>query len=115
MQKTYEGSSLVVDPRVWIAEGMGDLPMGTIVFGVTDLQIQQISEDVYRVVVHFWSSSNEIDEANVLIADTGMDVFEYYQVNEITFQTRNTWREITKIEQLSMDLVNTYHIDYSNT
>ena len=115
MQKTYEGSSLVVDPRVWIAEGMGDLPMGTIVFGVTDLQIQQISEDVYRVVVHFWSSSNEIDEANVLIADTGMDVFEYYQVNEITFQTRKTWREITDIDQISMDLVNTYHIGYSDT
>ncbi len=114
MQKTYDGASLIVDPRKWIADGMGDLPRSSIVYGVSDLQITKVSDDVYRVIVHLWSSSNYVDDANNLIVEDGMDVYEYYQTNEFTFTSRGSWREVSKIEQLGLELVATHHINYSN-
>lgn len=114
MQKTYDGASLIVDPRKWIADGMGDLPRSSIVYGVSDLQISKVSDDVFKVIVHFWSSSNYLDDANNLIAENGMEVYEYYQTNQFTFTSRGTWREVSKIEQLGIDLVATHHINYSN-
>ena len=114
MQKTYDGASLIVDPRKWIAEGMGNLPRSSIVYGVSDLQISKVSDDVYNVKVHLWSSSNYVDEANNLIAENGMEVYEYYQTNQFTFTSRGTWREVSKIEELDLELVATHHVNYSN-
>jgi hypothetical protein len=112
MQKTYEGESHIVDPRTWIAEGMGALPASSIVYGVTDVSVQQLSDDVFRATIIMWSSENYIDERNDLDTLVGMDVYKYRQVVDFTFTTRGTWREISKIETVSLDLLDDYHIDY---
>ena len=114
MQRTYDGQSFVINPRKWIEDGMGNLPMNSIVYGVTDVQIQKLSDDVYRAKVHFWTSDNEVDDANLLVVENGMDVYEYIQVNDFTFTTRGTWREVSNITQVSLDLVAVHHVGYSN-
>ena len=59
-----------------------------------------------------WSSENYIDERNDLDTLIGMDVYKYRQVVDFTFTSRGTWREISKIETVSLDLLDEYHIDY---
>ena len=112
MQKTYEGESHIIDPRKWMEEGMGALPASSIVYGVTDVGVQQLSDDVFRATVIMWSSENYIDERNDLDTLVGMDVYKYRQVVDFTFTSRGTWREISKIETVSLDMLEDYHIDY---
>lgn len=112
MQKTYEGQSHIVDPRVWIAEGMGSLPASSIVYGVTDVSVKRLSDDVFRATVIMWSSENYVDERNELDTIVGMDVYKYRQVVDFTFTTRGTWREISKIEVVGSDLIDEIHVDY---
>ncbi len=112
MQITYSGYSLVINPNDWIANGMGPLAEGSMVFGVTDVAIEKISDDVYRATVTSWSSENYLDETNSVISEDGMEIYQYREVYEFTFKTRGSWREISKIEPVSIDLVKTYHVEY---
>ena len=112
MQKTYEGESHIIDPRKWIEEGMGELPASSIVYGVTDVDVIQLSDDVFRATVTMWSSENYIDDSNELDTLVGMDVYKYRQVVDFTFITRGSWREISKIETVSLDLTDEIHVDY---
>jgi hypothetical protein len=112
VQKSYEGQSNVVDPRQWIADGMGPLPQGSIVYGVSDVKVQQLDEDVFRATITSWSSENYLDETNTLVSDSGMDIYRYTEVVDFTFTSRGTWREIAKIEKVDMTLDQVYHVDY---
>ncbi|MBQ5365207.1 MAG: hypothetical protein IIU49_03965, partial [Spirochaetales bacterium] len=112
VQKSYEGRSHVVDPRDWIRDGMGPLPKSSIVYGVSDVKVQQIDDDVFRAVITSWSSENYLDERNTLIEEDGMDVYRYTEVVDFTFRTRGTWREISNIEKVDMTLDQVYHVDY---
>ena len=112
VQKSYEGNSLIVDPRKWIAEGMGPLAPSSIVYGVTDVHVQQLSDDVFRATVTLWTSSNYTDDRNDLIYEDGMDVYKYTQVSDFTFKSRGDWREISKIETVSLTEEQIYHISY---
>ena len=112
VQKSYEGQSNVVDPRDWIAQGMGPLPKGSIVYGVSDVKVEQISDDVFVATVTSWSSENYLDETNTLVSDSGMDVYRYTEEVEFTFTSRGTWREISNITKYDMTLEQVYHVDY---
>ncbi len=112
MQKSYSGGSLIVNPNDWIAEGMGPLAESSIVYGVTDVSVEQISEDVFRATILLWTSENQVDETNSIVSESGMEVYKYKEVLDFTFKTRKDWREIKKIELLSSDLVETIHVDY---
>ena len=91
---------------------MGELPEYALVYGATDVQVEQLSEDVFRAHVTFWSSENESDERNDLLVEEGMDVYKYMMVVDFTFRSRGYWREITKIENVSSDLLEQIHVDY---
>jgi len=112
VQKNYEGQSLVVDPRTWIENGMGSIPASSIIYGVTDVSVVKIDEDTYRATIHLWSSQNYLDDSDVLMPENGIYIYEYVQVNDFSFRTRSTWREVTEISQVSLDLVNTYLVNY---
>ena len=112
VQRSYEGQSYVVDPRDWIADGMGPLPIGSVVYGVTDVRIEQLSDDVFVATVTSWSSENYLDETDTLVSDSGMDVYRYTEEVEFTFTSRGTWREISNITKYDMTLEQVYHVDY---
>jgi len=112
MQKAYEGESHIIDPRKWIEEGMGLLPASSIVYGVTDVDVKQLSDDVFRATIILWSSENYIDDRNELDTIVGMDVYKYRQVVDFTFTTRGSWREISRIETVGTDLIEEIHVDY---
>ena len=112
MQKAYDGNSLIVDPRVWIAQGMGPLKESSYVFGVTDVAVERISDDVFRATLTAWSSTNYLKADNTLDREAGMDVLKHTRVVEFTFRTRKDWREISKIELVSDEVVDTVHIEY---
>ena len=111
-QKAYGGASNIINPNDWIESGMADLPEGALVYGATDVQVEQLSKDVFRAYVTFWSSENNVDETNELVLEEGMDVFRYLKVVDFTFRNRGYWREITKIEYVETELVETIHVDY---
>ncbi len=112
MQRAYDGKSLIVDPRVWVAEGMGPLKESSYVFGVTDVSVEKISDDVFRATLTSWSSQNYLNENNTIDRAAGMDVYKHKKVVEFTFRTRKDWREVTKMEVISDDIVGTVHVEY---
>ena len=41
-----------------------------------------------------------------------MDVYKYVQVSDFTFRSRGDWREVTKIETVSLTLDQVIHVSY---
>lgn len=111
-QKAYGGESNIINPNTWIASGMGNLPEYALVYGATDVQVEQLSKDVFRAYVTFWSSENASDDRNDLLVEEGMEVYRYLMVVDFTFRSRGYWREISKIENVSSELVQQIHVDY---
>ena len=111
-QKAYGGSSNIINPNDWIASGMGKLPEYALVYGATDVKVEQLSSDVFRAYVTFWTSENASDERNDLLIEEGMEVYKYLLTVDFTFRSRGYWREITKIENVSSDLLEQIHVDY---
>ena len=62
--------------------------------------------------VTLWTSSNYTEDRNDLIYEDGMDVYKYTQVSDFTFKSRGDWREISKIETVSLTEEQIYHISY---
>ena len=110
-QQAYGGASNVVNPNTWIEEGMPALPMYSTIYGATDVRVEQLSDDVFRAYVTFWTtaSSDDIDEIPV---DT--TAYEYLHVVDVTFRTRGYWREITKIDTVENTLIREHHIPLSD-
>ena len=59
-----------------------------------------------------WSSQNYLNENNTIDRAAGMDVYKHKKVVEFTFRTRKDWREVTKMEVISDDIVATVHVEY---
>ena len=112
MQKSYEGESHIIDPGKWISEGMGELPASSIVYGVSDVDVEQLSDDVFRATIIMWTSENYVDDRNDLDTIVGMEVYKNRQVVDFTFTTRGSWREVSKIQMVSDELLESIHVDY---
>ena len=114
-QKAYGGASNVVNPNDWIAGGMQALPQYSTVYGATDIRIEQLSDDVYRAYVTFWTTASNEDyiDTEDLDKQTDTTVYEYLHVVDITFRSRGYWREITKIETVEDTLIKEHHVPFS--
>ncbi|MBO4409980.1 MAG: hypothetical protein J5775_04420 [Spirochaetales bacterium] len=113
MQKAYDQVSLIIDPRQWIAGGMGPLPESSTVFGVSDVIVEKLTDDLWRATVTAWSSTNYLKEnESTLDLAAGMDVFRHTRVVEFTFRTKSDWREVSRIEVISDEIVETIHVEY---
>ena len=112
MQRVYEGGSLIIDPNQWLADGKPALVPGNTVFGVTDVKVEKLSDDVFRAIVTTWSSQNYMQENNDFDIEAGMDVYRHIEVVEFTFRSRGNWREVSKIEHISDEVVETIHVNY---
>ncbi len=112
MQLSYEGKSHIVDVNDWIADGMPSVENGTTIFGITDVSVEQISDDVFRATIQIWSSDNTIDETNSVVTSAGIEVYQTQEIVDFTFQTRGTWREIAKMEVIDSQVVQQIHVDY---
>ena len=105
----------MVNPNDWIAGGMQALPQYSTVYGATDIRIEQLSDDVYRAYVTFWTTASNEDyiDTEDLDKQTDTTVYEYLHVVDITFRSRGYWREITKIETVEDTLIKEHHVPFS--
>ena len=116
-QKAYGGASNIVNPNDWLKNGMPDLPQYSTVYGATDVKVEQISDNVFRAYVTFWSTSNyqESMDYDALEEATETVVYEYLNTVDFTFRSRGYWHEITKIETVDVKLVKEYHVPFSTS
>ena len=115
-QKAYGGASNIINPNDWLSEGMPDLPQYSTVYGATDVQVEKLSDDVFRAYVTFWSTSNYLDGSydEDVENQTEIVVFEYLYTVDFTFRSRGYWREITKIQIEDVRMLNEYHVQFSD-
>lgn len=55
VRTSYEGSTGLLDPEDWIASGMNPVPPGTQVWGISDLSIQSLGNDMYEADYIKWT------------------------------------------------------------
>ena len=106
-----------MNPHDWLKNGMPDLPQYSTVYGATDVKVEQISDNVFRAYVTFWSTSNyqESMDYDALEEATETVVYEYLNTVDFTFRSRGYWHEITKIETVDVKLVKEYHVPFSTS
>lgn len=114
-QKAYGGASNIINPNDWLRDGMPNLPQYSTVYGATCVKVEQLSDDVFRAYVTFWSTSNYLDSSYIEDVEnqTEIIVFEYLLTVDFTFRSRGYWREITKIQITDTELVNEFHVQFS--
>lgn len=117
MQQAYEGGSQSVDARKWIADGMPAIKQNYSVFGVTDIKVRQISEDVFEATIELYAPDDYFDRAlddeDMRFLETDhVLIYKYREVVQFTFRTRKTWREITDIKLLDIQLTDVIDVPY---
>ena len=114
-QKAYGGASNIINANDWLKAGMPNLPQYSTVYGATDVQVEQLSDDVFRAYVTFWTTSNYLDSSydEDVENQTERVVYEYLNTVDFTFRSRGYWREITKIQVEDIKMVNEYHVQFS--
>ncbi len=112
MQISYEGKSHFIEASTWIENGMPDVEYGTTIYGITEVSVEQISDDVFRATVILWTSDNIVDETNSVVADAGIEVYKTQETVDFTFQTRGTWREIAKMEVVDSQVLQQIHVNF---
>ena len=115
-QKAYGGASNIVNPNDWLREGLPNLPQYSTVYGATDVKVEQISENVFRAYVTFWTTANSQDSTDYTSLEEATEtvVYEYLNTVDFTFRSRGYWREITRIETVDVELIREYHVPFSD-
>lgn len=98
-REAYEHVRTIIDVNEWLADGKPPVPETGGVYGVTDVAIEQVDADTYRVDSTIWTpfAYDEEDEGRPVEAGTAR-AFIYRQHQVFTFTTnKRGWRLIASI------------------
>lgn len=117
MQKAYGSQSLYMTPADWIDAGRPALVQNGYVYGITDLTVTQVSDDVFRASFLRWTTENLLEDASTEFdaydeTKSCATIYVFRDVVDFTFRTRKTWREVTDITEVSLDLHEILEIPY---
>ena len=114
-RQAYEGVNALVNPQDWIDNGMPDIVYGGIVYGVTNLELEDISENTVRATFDFYGSYEDETEDKDLELKTEQNstlIAKYKKVVDFTFITKKDWFEISDINEIEFVLEEVYEVLY---
>ena len=114
-RQAYEGMNTQINPNDWIAKGKPAIMEGTYLYGVTDVQVEQIGDNTYQATSILYTpyAYTEPDESDVVQPSAGhVFMYRYEQVQEFTLGlSKHGWTEITSINNVSIQDLGTIEVE----
>ncbi len=97
-RQAYEGINTQMDPNEWIAQGKPAIMEGTFLYGVTDLEVQQLTQDTFQAkgVLYTPYSYEETEPEETAQGTVPIHTYRVSQVFTVEMGKRG-WYEITEI------------------
>jgi hypothetical protein len=113
-RQAYESKNTVINPVTWEKEGRLAIPYGSMIYGVDDVQIQDLGNNNFKVTSIFYSPDNysEFDDdqdpsAKIVVSDFD-PTYRFKQVQIFTVDiAKKGWYEIVDIQTLSVTYLDT--------
>ena len=117
MQTAYGEAKLIQNAQTWVDEGKPSLPQNGRVFGVSDVSVKKVTEDIYEASFLRYSdedleNNDELEFSAYEGVAESITIYVYKETVRFTFQTRKTWREVTQIESIAFELDSTIEVPY---
>lgn len=107
----YENIDAVISPQKWIEEGMPDLVQGGMVYGATNIEVEEIGDLEALASLDFYRAY----EAGEAGEQTSAHIAKYRKVVKFSFVQKKDWLEIAAIEELQSTLLEVYEIPYKDS
>ena len=116
-RQAYENVDSLINPQEWLDEGQPALIEGGMVYGVTNLEIEEISDTKVRATFDYYEPyDEETEEAEEFDPytekETSTQIARYKKVVDFTFVSKNTWLEISSIDEIECTLQEVYEVPY---
>jgi hypothetical protein len=107
VRKAYEGFDPVIRADEWISAGRPAIPESSLIYGVVDLQVEQVGAETYRAtyVTLVPSETGEIVDSSVATVD------EMKRVTDFTLSDAKGYWLITAIEPVTVETIATYTVE----
>ena len=91
----------------WVSKGRPAIPESSLLYGVVDLQIEQIGPETFRAtyVTLVPSMDGEIADSSIAVVD------EMKRVTDFTLSDTKGYWLITSIEPVAVDTLDTYAVE----
>lgn len=123
-RQAYENLNVLMNPQQWLDEGKPALVTGGMVYGVTNINLEELSEDTVRATFDYYlpydeEENEEENEGKSESQDydpyeeaTSTLIAKYKKVVDFTFVTNKTWLEISGIKEVECTLQEIYEVPY---
>lgn len=116
-RQAYESKNTVTNPVTWEDEGRPAIPYGNMIYGIDDVKIQDIGNNMFKVTSTFYSpdSYSEFSEDNsqtteIIVKDYSL-TYRFEQVQVFTVElSKKGWYEITDIKTISVKYKDTLKV-----
>ena len=107
VRKAYEGVDSVIRADEWVSQGRPAIPESSLLYGVVDLQVEQIGPETFRAtyVTLVPSMDGEIADSSIAVVD------EMKRVTDFTLSDTKGYWLITSIEPVAVDTLKTYAVE----
>ena len=108
----YENVEAIITPEKWIEDDMGAITQGGMVYGVTNLEIEEISG--LEVIAHFdfYCAYEAEDGASFTESQSSSQIAKYRKAVKFSFVKKKDWLEISEIEEVECTLQEVYTVPY---
>lgn len=107
VRKAYEGFDSVVRADEWVLAGRPAIPQSSLVYGVVDLQVEQVGPETYRAtyVTIVPSTDGKIVDSPIAVVD------EMKRITDFTMSNAKGYWLITAIEPVAVEKLETYTVE----
>ncbi len=115
-RKAYENVDALVNPQEWLDAGKPAIIQSGTIFGVTNIEIEDISETEVKATFDYYCSYYD-EEAEEETYDPYKEqsstlIAKYKKVVVFSFITRKDWLEISNIDEIECTLEEVYEVLY---
>jgi len=99
-RQAYEGITTQIDPNTWIANGKPDILEGTFIYGVADVRIRALDNQMYEATSVLYSPYPYFeDQEETMVKEGEIVIFRYEQVQLFSIGVnKRGWFEITSLD-----------------
>lgn len=113
----YEGINVLINPQDWLDEGQPAIVQNGMIFGVTNIEIEDISDTQVRATFDYFcpydnEESDDLNDITYTKQSSSTLIGKYKKVVEFTFITKKDWLEISSINEIECTLEEVYEVPY---
>lgn len=115
MRYAYEGINPIVEAQSWIDEGMPEIPQGSMVYGIANLEVQVLDDETAVATFDFLRPYEDYAQESDVTTASSVSTGVYHETVRFTFVQRKTWLEISSIDVLEETLSSVFDVTYKET